>query len=412
MPDDNVVIPMPVRDTVQETPRGDASSAIAVEPLGLWDAGTADYENIRPRQWLLGNTFCRGVVSGVSASGGAAKTTVRLTQAISVATGKELTGEHVFQQGRVLFISLEDDDTELHRRIKAVKLHHRVADIDLARGLFVATPKGKRLVERQDSHGPLELGPLYAELVAAIEKHEPALVVLDPFVKCHGVDENSNVEIDFVMTKLTELAIQHNVAIDTPHHVAKASSGQAGDANRSRGASARIDAMRIAQTLTTMTKDEAEGFGIAEDQRRFYVRLDSAKANMAPPGETALWFKLVGVPLGNGTPGGPYPNGDTVQTVERWLPPNVIDALSLDRETETAILSQIARGPRDGVRYSAQPTAKDQAWEVVKAHCTVKTDAQCKKIIAKWLETRVLQETTYRHPEYRSDRLGLVVVPF
>src|SRR5437762_14338310 len=72
------------------------------EPLDVGD----DIASIPPRGWLVGNTFCRRFISGLVAQGGGAKTTVRLLQALSLASGQRLSGEHVFHQGRVLLVCL------------------------------------------------------------------------------------------------------------------------------------------------------------------------------------------------------------------------------------------------------------------------------------------------------------------
>jgi hypothetical protein len=72
----------------QNTPdmAGDASG------LQVWDAG-GDDDDIPPRQWLLGNTFCRQFLSGLIGDGGTGKTALRYLQLLSLATGRALTGE-------------------------------------------------------------------------------------------------------------------------------------------------------------------------------------------------------------------------------------------------------------------------------------------------------------------------------
>ena len=52
----------------------------SVHDLGVWDAGT-DTGAIPPRQWLLGNSFCRRYLSSLIAPGGVGKTAVRIAQA-------------------------------------------------------------------------------------------------------------------------------------------------------------------------------------------------------------------------------------------------------------------------------------------------------------------------------------------
>ena len=48
-----------------------------------------------------------------------------------------------------------------------------------------------------------------------------------------------------------------------------------------------------------MSEDEAKQFGIPADERKRYMRLDKAKANIVRAVK-ARWFKLVSIPLGRG----------------------------------------------------------------------------------------------------------------
>jgi hypothetical protein len=159
------------------------------------------------------------------------------------------------------------------------------------------------------------------------------LVILDPFVKLHALGENDNAALDAVADLLMQLAHEYNVAIDSPAHTRKGMIA-AGDSDARRGASAVRDASRLDYTLIPMSEDEAESFGIDPDERRFYLRLDNAKVNLLPPAARAQWFRLVDVPLGNCTP--EYPEGDRVQTVEAWEPPDILDGLD-PKEIEAAL---------------------------------------------------------------------------
>ena len=62
-----------------------------------------------PREWLLGNTFCKKFLSSLIADGGVGKTALRIAQIGSLATGRSITGEHVFRRCRALILSFEDD---------------------------------------------------------------------------------------------------------------------------------------------------------------------------------------------------------------------------------------------------------------------------------------------------------------
>ena len=103
------------------------------------------------------------------------------------------------------------------------------------------------------------------------------------------------------MTVLMGQAQRCNCAVDLTHHVAKGLA-DAAHADRGRGASAFKDAARLVSTRTAMTREEANGFCIGEAERRYLVRLDSAKVNIVPRAAEATWFKLVGVRIGNERP--------------------------------------------------------------------------------------------------------------
>jgi RecA-family ATPase len=289
------------------------------DKLGEWDAGD-DTELPPPRGWLLGNVFARNFISALFAEGGTGKTALRYAQLLSLATGNSLTGEHVFQRCRVLIVSLEDDANELRRRILAAMLHHRI-DRGAVRGwLFLAAPgaaAGKLMT--LDGKGRTQRGALADALETVVVDRRIDIISLDPFVKAHSVDENSNSAIDDVAQVLSDLAAKHDIAVDIPHHTRKGGADP-GNAERGRGASATKDAGRLIYTLTVMTPEEAQAFGVTEEERRLYIRMDSAKVNIAPPMRQAKWFRLIGVSLGNTTER--YPHGDTVQTVEPWVPPD------------------------------------------------------------------------------------------
>jgi hypothetical protein len=379
------------------------TNGLDADALGIWNAGLDNYV-IPPRGWLLGNVFCRQFLSALLADGGVGKTAVRLAQLLSCATGRSLTGEHVFMQCRVLFLSLEDSKDELRRRVYAALRHYNIRTADVDGWLFLAAPKGIRLAELKD--GAPSAGPLKELLETAITERKIDIVALDPFVKAHSVGENDNNAIDFVCNLLTTIAIEKDIACDSPHHTNK---GLAipGDANRGRGASSHKDAGRLVYTLTSCSTEEAAEMGVTDEAlRRSLVRMDSAKVNLMPPTNKATWFKLVSVPLGNATP--QYPNGDHIQVAEPWTPP--IAWHGLDHHLLNLILDDIDAGMPNGQRYSSAPAATDRAaWRVIQHHAPQKTEKQCRIIIAAWGKSGTLTTTESYDPVARKPRNGLSV---
>jgi hypothetical protein len=388
-----------------EAPEADSGEKLrrAKEKLGVWNAGDDDYV-IPPRGWLLGTTFCRGFLSSVLADGGVGKTALRVAQLISLAIGRTLTGEHIFQRCRVLIVSLEDSKDELRRRVYAVMRHYAIAPAELDGWLFLAAPKGLRIAEMSKDGAPVA-AELETLLRTIVKGEHIDIVTLDPFVKTHSLTENSNDAIDFVCTLLASIGIDYDCAVDFPHHTSKGI-GIAGDADKGRGASSGKDAARLVFTLTVMTPDEAKQFNVDEAERKSLVRLDSAKVNIAPPSQKATWFKIVGVHLDNGN--AIYIHGDTVQTVERWQPPEAWEGLDSPRLNR--ILDDIEAGMPNGHRYSSAAPAKERAaWKVVITHAPDKSEKQGRQIINVWVKNGTLYEEPYHDPDRRTVVSGLRV---
>jgi hypothetical protein len=368
----------------------------------VWDAGV-DPGVLPPRGWLSATQFCREFLSLLIAPGGTGKTALRYLQAIDLAreSMETITGFKKFQRCKVLIVGLEDGRKEMDRRIAAALIHHGIEREEIKGHLLCWSPKGIKLAELKG--GSRQIGELERQLRGKIKRLGIDLVMLDPLIKAHGLEENDNNAMDFVCELLTKLAIEYDIAVDASQHTKKGTL-VAGDPDNARGASATRDAGRLGYTLTAMTEEEAEAFGIALEHRKLYVRLDRAKVNIEPPAEKATWFKLVGVNLGNATK--KYPAGDNVQTVEPWTPPQTWAGLST--VTLNAALTEIDAGMANGQRYSNASKATERAaWRVVHKHCQGKTEPQCREIIQTWVKNGVLYCEDYDDPVERKPRNGL-----
>jgi AAA domain len=387
--------------------RAYAVSQGATDDLDEWDAGD-DSEIPPPRGWLLGNVFCRGFMSSLLGDGATGKTALRIAQLMSLAIGRSLTGDHVFQRCRVLIVSFEDDERELKRKVLAARIHHDVQREELKGWLFLSTPgAGVGKLMTTEKYGRLVRGSLAQHLEDAIVARKIDVVSLDPFVKTHSVDENNNSAIDDVVQIMTDLAAKYDIAIDAPHHTSKGTA-EPGNASRGRGASAMNNAGRLVYTLATMSEDEAKDFNVSDQDRKSYVRMDSGKVNTTKASATAKWFRLIGVRLGNATE--LYPNGDEVQTVEVWRPPETWADLSAEAIND--ILDRIHIGLGGGNYYSDAAKAGDrEAWKAVTKFAPKKTEKQAREIIRTWVKNGVLAPFDYVNPDTRKKVSGLKVDP-
>jgi hypothetical protein len=369
------------------------------QPIRWYNAGNIIAERLPPREWILGTTFCRGFLSGLIGAGGAGKSAIRCLQWLSVACGKPLSGEHVHFQGRVAMICLEDHIAEAQRRIAAAMLHHNIDPTEVDGQLLYCSPRGLKLMVA-DRYGQRSLGSLYDQLELPFD-----VIGLDPFVKAHSLSENDNGAMDEVISLFIQQAADWHFAPDIVHHTRKGI-GTAGDADRGRGASAIIDAGRLIRTVTPMTEAEAEAFGVSDKDRTRLVRVDDAKINLTPHDPKAAWFRLVSVRLGNTGINSRYPNGDVVQTVERWYPPDVFNKEDLPKTKIAEIFAVLRNGLEKGDPYLTDSRAAGDwaGWPICKL--ADKSKGQAKRILKAWIDNGVLVES-----EYLSEKRGHKICP-
>ena len=248
-------------------------------------------------------------------------------------------------------------------------------------------------------------GKLGAALERSITRRSAGTVFLDPFVKTHSVGENDNMAIDFVVEILAELAIRLDCAICSPHHTRKGAADP-GNADTGRGAGSLKDAFRLCYTLSPMSK-EADTFGVSTEDRQSLVRLDSGKVNLGRRAADARWFRLIGISIGN--PSELYPQGDEIQTVKCWTPPDTFAGVAA--ATWNTIIDEISAGLPDGRRYTNANNATDRAgWKIVAKHID-RTEAQARAIINIWVKNQVLLVKDYDDPVTRKPLKGLTGNP-
>jgi hypothetical protein len=253
-----------------------------------------------------------------------------------------------------------------------------------------------------DSDGFTVAYPDEQALIDQILENNIGVVVCDPFAESHSLEENSNPHMVKAAAAWRRVARATGCAVLLVHHVRK---GDATTIDAARGAKALTDSARVGLLLTTMTAAEAETFGISDENRSQYVRLDDVKRNMAPA-NGAKWFQLCQVPLGNGCAG--YPNGDNVAAIAAWQPPNVWQQASVpDLNT---VLDRIDAGTSDGGRYTDSRRHPATRWA---GHILVEalavTPKQAADMLATWVQSGVLVREEYFDKAQRKDRSGLSV---
>ena len=295
-----------------------------------------DPATVARRPWIYGRLFMRGTLTVTVAPGGIGKSILALTEAIAMAAQRSLLGETLPEGGlRVWYVNCEDPDgaanPELTRRAAAICKHYGVNAEDLAGRLFldsaVLTPiKLAGMAADQKSYAIDEAE--FARLEQEIRLRAIDVVVFDPFVSIHDLNENDNPMIDRLAKRLVKLASTANCAAHLVHHTRK-SNGAENDADSSRGASALVAAARIVRVLNAMTAADAEQAELPKGSHRRFFRTSLDKQNLAPAQSDRNWHELVSVDLGNGTP----PLGldsDFVGVPQKWAWPDQKVKINID----------------------------------------------------------------------------------
>ncbi|RUU46623.1 recombinase RecA [Mesorhizobium sp. M6A.T.Ce.TU.002.03.1.1] len=338
------------------------------------------------RQWLYGRHLVRKYVSATIAPGGVGKSTLGMVDAVAMASGRQLLNDKPFGPLRVWCWNGEDDSDELRRRVSAAMLHHEVDPSELEGRLFLDSGRTTPIKIGSMQNGAIAIAtPVVDALEAEIKRLGIDVLIIDPFVSAHSLPENGNEAMDAAVKAFASIADHTGCAIDLVHHARKLN-GQDADIDSARGGSAIAAAVRAARVLNVMGADAAKGFNVSAADRRSYVRVDDAKANLAPT-RAARWIHLVGVPLGNIAPGR---EGDWVASCELWTPPDAMAGITLDHLL--AVQREV-----DGKQFRENVQAKNwvghAVGKVLSLNSRVEPEkTKIKDLIRAWVNSGALEE--------------------
>jgi hypothetical protein len=177
------------------------------------------------RRWLITGLWADEAVGIVGGEPKCCKSFLALDMAVAVAAGTPCLRRYpVARAGRVLLYAAEDALHVVRQRLEGICAAAGVALVDL--DVHVITAPTVRL----------DLDADRASLDETVAKIEPRLLVLDPFVRLHRIDENASGEVAPLLAYLRELQRRHHLAVAVVHH-AKKNGGRARAGQALRGSS-------------------------------------------------------------------------------------------------------------------------------------------------------------------------------
>lgn len=162
------------------------------------------------RRWLVDHLWGDEAVGIVGGEPKCCKSFLALDLAVAVASGAPCVRRFaVARPGRVLLFAAEDALHVVRQRLAGIA---RAAGRDLADlDIHVITAPSVRLDVERDRDA----------LTETVHKLRPRLLVLDPFVRLHRIDENLSGEVAPLLAYLRELQRRYHVAVVLVHHARK-----------------------------------------------------------------------------------------------------------------------------------------------------------------------------------------------
>jgi hypothetical protein len=204
------------------------------------------------QRWLVTGLWSEQAVGIVGGEPKCCKSFLALDLAVAVASGTScLRHFPVPHPGRVLLYAAEDALHVVRRRLEGIcaAAGCRLTELDVQ----VITAPTLRLDLPADAEA----------LERTVQELEPRLLILDPFVRLHRIDENASGEVAPLLAYLRELQRRHALSVLVVHH-AKKSSGRIRAGQALRGSSefhawgdSNLYLRRAANTLTLTIEHRA-----------------------------------------------------------------------------------------------------------------------------------------------------------
>jgi hypothetical protein len=199
--------------------------ASANQPLPVVRVGDIQSED-NAQRWLVEELWGAKSVGVIGGAPKCSKTWLGLDMALSVATGTACLGKYAVPEPGPVLVYLAEDALPIVRERIAGMARHR--GLDLARvEIHVITAPVLRL----------DRDPDRARLLETTRRLRPRLLVLDPLVRLHGIDENNAGEVAALLAYFRSLQRQLDLSVLLVHHTRKNAAGGAAAGQGLRGSS-------------------------------------------------------------------------------------------------------------------------------------------------------------------------------
>jgi hypothetical protein len=164
----------------------------------------------QPQPWLVEQLWGASSVGVIGGAPKCSKTWLGLDLALSVATGTACLGKYAVPQPGPVLVYLAEDALSVVRERVASMARHRGLDLQQVE-IHVITAPTLRL-DRDRCRG---------QLLETAQRLRPRLLLLDPLVRLHGIDENNAGEVAELLAYIRSLQRQLDLSVMLVHHTRK-----------------------------------------------------------------------------------------------------------------------------------------------------------------------------------------------
>ena len=195
------------------------------QPLPVVRVAELAREN-NTQRWLVEQLWGAASVGVIGGAPKCSKTWLGLDMALSVATGTACLGKFAVPEAGPVLVYLAEDALPMVRERVAGMARHRGIDLDTVAVHVITAPTLR-----------LDREPHRTQLFETAKRIRPRLLLLDPLVRLHGIDENHAGEVAGLLAYFRSLQRRLNLSVVLVHHARKNTSAGVAAGQGLRGSS-------------------------------------------------------------------------------------------------------------------------------------------------------------------------------
>jgi RecA-family ATPase len=250
-------------------------------PLVFVNLGKWQDEPVPEDEWCVLRRIPHGNVTLLSGDGGTGKTTLALMLCTAAPFGGDWLGALVERPGPSMFVTGEETEREMHKRLARILAHQQRGFRDVAGKVHLhCRPVEDPTLGRLNHHRIIEPTNFFKRVVEAAHDIKPSLVCLEAAADLFGGDENNRGQVrQFVGMLRGRLAIACNTSVMLLQHPS-----QSGLASGS-GTSGTTQWNNACRSRLYFKYVSGGNNGEEKEANRDLRTLEVMKANQGPRGE-------------------------------------------------------------------------------------------------------------------------------